>query len=61
MRRKRPTVRQGLSRSELLAFAPDFPFVLAHTGAALIMLLERIDNGYRLFPDCRRYIDKLPS
>ena len=40
---------------------PDFPFVLAHTGAALIMLMERLDNGYRLFPDCRKYIDKLPS
>jgi aminocarboxymuconate-semialdehyde decarboxylase len=41
--------------------SPDFPFVLAHTGAALIMLMERLDNGYRLFPDCRKYIDKLPS
>lgn len=40
---------------------PDFPFVLAHTGAALIMLMERLDNGYRLFPDCRKHIDKLPS
>ena len=40
---------------------PNFPFVLAHTGAALIMLLERLDNGYRLFPDCRKYINRLPS
>ena len=40
---------------------PDFPFVLAHTGAALIMLMERLDNGFRLFPDCRKYIDRLPS
>jgi aminocarboxymuconate-semialdehyde decarboxylase len=40
---------------------PDFPFVLAHTGAALIMLMERLDNGFRLFPDCRKYINKLPS
>jgi aminocarboxymuconate-semialdehyde decarboxylase len=40
---------------------PDFPFVLAHSGAALIMLLERLDNGYRLFPDCRKYINRLPS
>ena len=24
---------------------PDFPFVLAHTGAALIMLMERLDNA----------------
>jgi aminocarboxymuconate-semialdehyde decarboxylase len=40
---------------------PDFPYILAHTGGALIMVLERLDNGYRLFPDCRKYINKLPS
>ena len=40
---------------------PNFPYILAHTGGALLMLLERLDNGFRLFPDCRRYIDKLPS
>jgi aminocarboxymuconate-semialdehyde decarboxylase len=40
---------------------PDFPYILAHTGGALLMALERLDNGYRLFPDCRRYITKLPS
>lgn len=40
---------------------PDFPYVLAHTGGALIMLLERLDNGYRLFPDCRKFISRLPS
>jgi aminocarboxymuconate-semialdehyde decarboxylase len=40
---------------------PDFPYIMAHTGGALLMALARLDNGYRLFPDCRRYIDKLPS
>jgi aminocarboxymuconate-semialdehyde decarboxylase len=25
------------------------------------MLMERLDNGYRLFPDCRKYISQLPS
>ncbi len=40
---------------------PDFPYIAAHTGGALLMLLERLDNGYRLFPDCRKHIDKLPS
>jgi aminocarboxymuconate-semialdehyde decarboxylase len=40
---------------------PDFPYILAHTGGALIMLAERLDNGYRLFPDCRKYITRLPS
>jgi len=23
--------------------------------------MERLDNGYRLFPDCRKYISRLPS
>lgn len=40
---------------------PEFPFIIAHTGGALLTLLERLDNGYRLFPDCRKYISKLPS
>jgi aminocarboxymuconate-semialdehyde decarboxylase len=40
---------------------PNFPYIMAHTGGALLMALERLDNGYRLFPDCRRYITKLPS
>jgi aminocarboxymuconate-semialdehyde decarboxylase len=40
---------------------PDFPYILAHTGGALIMIMERLDNGYRLFPDCRKYINKLPG
>jgi aminocarboxymuconate-semialdehyde decarboxylase len=40
---------------------PNFPYILAHTGGALLMVLERLDNGYRLFPDCRKYIKKLPS
>lgn len=40
---------------------PNFPYIMAHTGGALLMLLERLDNGYRLFDDCRKYINKLPS
>jgi aminocarboxymuconate-semialdehyde decarboxylase len=40
---------------------PDFPFITAHTGGAALALMERLDNGYRLFPDCRRYISQLPS
>ncbi len=40
---------------------PDFPFVIAHTGGALLMMLERLDNGYRIFPDCRRHISRPPS
>ena len=40
---------------------PNFPYVAAHTGGALLMLLERLDNGFRIFPDCRRDISRLPS
>jgi aminocarboxymuconate-semialdehyde decarboxylase len=40
---------------------PNFPYILAHTGGALLTVLERLDNGYRLFPDCRAHISKLPS
>jgi aminocarboxymuconate-semialdehyde decarboxylase len=40
---------------------PNFPYVMAHTGGALLMLLQRLDNGYQLFADCRKYINKLPS
>lgn len=40
---------------------PNFPFVVPHTGGSLLMLLERLDNGYRLFPDCRKHISRLPS
>ena len=40
---------------------PNFPYIMAHTGGALLMLLQRLDNGYHLFPDCRKYIRKMPS
>jgi aminocarboxymuconate-semialdehyde decarboxylase len=40
---------------------PNILYVAAHTGGALLMLLERLDNGYRIFPDCRRHISRLPS
>ena len=39
----------------------NFPYIMAHSGGALATILERLDNGYRLFPDCRRFISKLPS
>ena len=40
---------------------PDLVIILAHTGGALVPLIERLDNGYRLFPECRRFINQLPS
>lgn len=40
---------------------PNFPFVVAHTGAAFFDLIERLDNGYRNYADCSQHISKLPS
>ncbi|MCW5771179.1 MAG: amidohydrolase family protein [Rhodospirillaceae bacterium] len=40
---------------------PDFPFIVAHAGGGVLSLLERLDNGYHLYPDCRRHITKPPS
>jgi len=40
---------------------PDFPYILGHTGGALLTILERLDNGYKLFPDCRKFITRPPS
>src|SRR5258706_5220029 len=34
---------------------PDFPYILAHTGGRLLPILERLDNGYPLFPDFREH------
>jgi len=47
--------------SGIFARYPNFPYIMAHTGGTLLMVIERLDNGYRLFPDCRKHIDKLPS
>ena len=40
---------------------PDFPYIMAHTGGTLLMVIQRLDNGYYLFPDCREHITKPPS
>ncbi|REE07385.1 aminocarboxymuconate-semialdehyde decarboxylase [Paraburkholderia sp. BL27I4N3] len=40
---------------------PNFPFIVAHTGAAFLDLLERLDNGYRHYVDCQQHISRLPS
>jgi aminocarboxymuconate-semialdehyde decarboxylase len=66
------TVRVGFMYDTSLALArmiyagvferyPNFPFVVAHTGAAFCSLLERLDNGYRNYADCSQHISKLPS
>jgi aminocarboxymuconate-semialdehyde decarboxylase len=40
---------------------PNIKWVLSHLGGAIPYLAERLDRGYRNFPDCRAHIDQLPS
>jgi aminocarboxymuconate-semialdehyde decarboxylase len=47
--------------SGVLERHPDVVLILAHTGGTLIPLLQRLDNGYRIFPECRKHIKRLPS
>ena len=66
------TVRVGFMLDTSLALArmiyagvferyTDFPFIVAHTGNAFLGLLERLDNGFRHYPECREHITRLPS
>jgi len=36
-------------------------WVIGHLGGAIPYLMERLDNGYRDFAECREHIDALPS
>jgi aminocarboxymuconate-semialdehyde decarboxylase len=40
---------------------PDIRWIVAHLGGAVPYLMERMDNGWRDFPECRAEIDELPS
>ena len=40
---------------------PNLTLILPHSGGTIPFLLERINNGYRAFPDCRENITKLPG
>jgi aminocarboxymuconate-semialdehyde decarboxylase len=40
---------------------PDIRWVIGHLGGAIPYLMERMDNGFRDFAECRVKIDKLPS
>src|SRR6187549_2109049 len=40
---------------------PDIRWIIGHLGGAIPYLMERMDNGWRDFADCRVKIDKLPS
>jgi aminocarboxymuconate-semialdehyde decarboxylase len=45
----------------LLREFPDIRWIVAHLGGAVPYLMERMDNGWRDFPECRTKIDELPS
>lgn len=40
---------------------PDIRWVIGHLGGAIPYLMERLDNGFRDFAECRAEIDELPS
>lgn len=40
---------------------PNIRWIIGHLGGAVPYLMERMDNGFRDFADCRVKIDKLPS
>jgi len=40
---------------------PEIRWIAAHLGGAVPYLMERMDNGWRDFPECRAKIDELPS
>jgi aminocarboxymuconate-semialdehyde decarboxylase len=40
---------------------PDIRWIVGHLGGAVPYLVERMDNGWRDFPECRAKIDELPS
>jgi aminocarboxymuconate-semialdehyde decarboxylase len=45
----------------LLADFPDIRWIIGHLGGAVPYLMERMDNGFRDFAECRTKIDQLPS
>ena len=40
---------------------PDIRWIIGHAGGAVPYLMERLDNGYRDFAECRVNINQLPS
>ena len=50
-----------LCYSGMLRELPDIRWIIGHAGGTIPWLMERLDNGYRDFPECRANIDELPS
>jgi aminocarboxymuconate-semialdehyde decarboxylase len=40
---------------------PNIRWIIGHLGGAVPYLMERMDNGFRDFAECRQKIHKLPS
>jgi len=51
----------GLIFSGVVERFPQIRWVLAHLGGAIPYLAERLDRGYRAFPECRANISVEPS
>ncbi len=47
--------------SGMLRELPDIRWIVGHAGGAIPWLMERMDNGWRDFAECRTNIDDLPS
>lgn len=47
--------------SGLLETYPSLTFIIAHLGGAIPYLIERIENCYKAYPECREYISQNPS
>jgi aminocarboxymuconate-semialdehyde decarboxylase len=45
----------------MFAEFPAIRWIIGHLGGAIPYLMERMDNGFRDFPECRAKIDQLPS
>lgn len=47
--------------SGMLRELPGIRWLIGHLGGAVPYLMERMDNGWRDFAECRAHIDELPS
>jgi aminocarboxymuconate-semialdehyde decarboxylase len=45
----------------MFAEFPNIKWIIGHLGGAIPYLMERLDNGFRDFAECRAKIDQLPS